>query len=153
MAEPARRTDSHAVMRAYMAQHGLKASRQRDIIADVFFKGAGHLRVDELLAQVRQVDPAVSQATVYRTMKLLAACGLAEARTFHDGQTRYEASDRQGEHHDHLICVSCGGIVEFVDPRIEALQDEVAKKHGYIVTAHKMELYGTCRRCRGVRGG
>ena len=141
-------SDPHQVLRDYLLRHGLKASRQRDVIADVFFRAPGHLRVDELLQEVRKIDPKVSQATVYRTMKLLTECGLAAARNFFDGQTRYERSDARGEHHDHLICTHCGRIVEFCDERIEDLQDRVAQEHGFVVTQHKMELYGLCDDCR-----
>jgi Fur family transcriptional regulator, ferric uptake regulator len=141
-------TDPHKILRAYLLRHGLKASRQRDVIADVFFRAGGHLRVEELLSEVRKVDPKVSQATVYRTMKLLADCGLAEPRRFGDGQTRYEATDQHGDHHDHLICTSCGKIVEFVNDRIESMQDKVAGEHGFLVTHHKMELYGLCPECQ-----
>jgi Fur family ferric uptake transcriptional regulator len=86
-------------------------------------------------------------ATVYRTMKLLAEAGLAHARNFGDGQTRYEAAVGK-HHHDHLICTQCGTIVEFEDDRIESLQDAVARKHGFKVTSHKMELYGICKSCQ-----
>lgn len=141
-------TNPHDILREYLLRHGLKASRQREIIADVFFRAGGHLRVDELLQEVRKIDPRVSQATVYRTMKLLTDCGLAAPRNFLDGQTRYERSDAGGEHHDHLICTDCGEIVEFVDERIEELQERVAKTHGFVVTHHKMELYGLCEECR-----
>ncbi len=136
------------ILRAYLLKHGMKASRQREVIADVFFAAGGHLRVDELLTRVHRIDAKVSQATVYRTMKLLTDCGLAAARNFLDGQTRYERSDAQGEHHDHLICLGCGTIVEFVDERIEELQDRVARRHGFVVSHHKMELYGHCQACR-----
>ena len=143
-------SDPHQVLKDYLLRHGLKASRQRDIIAEVFFHTGGHLRVDELLQRVRKIEPRVSQATVYRTMKLLTDCGLAAPRNFLDGQTRYERSDEKGEHHDHLICTHCGKIVEFVDSRIEELQDRVAVKHGFTVTHHKMELYGLCDSCRSA---
>lgn len=139
---------AHARLREYLFVHGLKASRQREIIAEVFFAARGHLRVEELLERARAVDSKVSQATVYRTMKLLTACGLAAARHFFDGQTRYERTDAQGEHHDHLICTQCATIVEFVDPRIERLQDKVAAQNGFVVTDHKMELYGLCAGCQ-----
>jgi Fur family ferric uptake transcriptional regulator len=139
---------AHARLREYLLVHGLKASRQREIIADVFFAAHGHLRVEELLERARAIDGKVSQATVYRTMKLLTACGLASARHFFDGQTRYERTDAAGEHHDHLICTQCGTIVEFVDPRIERLQDKVAAANGFVVTDHKMELYGLCANCQ-----
>jgi len=131
-------------LRAFISKEGLKNSRQRETIARVFFGTEEHIRVDELLALVRQIDDRVSQATVYRTMKLLVECGLAEARQFNDGQTRYEACDDLGHHHDHLICTVCGKIVEFVDPRIEELQDVVAEQYGFTITDHKMELYGLC---------
>jgi Fur family transcriptional regulator, ferric uptake regulator len=143
-------TDPQRVLRDYLVKHGLKASRQRDTIAEVFFNAGGHMRVEELLAAVRKVDPRVSQATVYRTLKLLTDCGLAEPRRFSDGQTRYEASDRGGEHHDHLICTRCGKIVEFKNDRIEVLQEKVAGEHGFTVTHHKMELYGLCADCRST---
>jgi Fur family transcriptional regulator, ferric uptake regulator len=131
-------------LRTFIAKEGLKNSRQRETIAQVFFESTEHIRVEDLLQRVRQVDPKVSQATVYRTMKLLVDCRLAEARQFQDGQTRYEASDDEGHHHDHLICTKCGKIVEFVDERIEELQEEVAASHGFKVSDHKMELYGVC---------
>jgi len=137
------------VLRDYIAKNGLKNSRQRDVIVETFFASDGHLSVDELLERVRVVDPKVGQATVYRTMKLLASCGLAEVRQFGDGHARYERADVDGdEHHDHLICTSCGTIVEFVEPEIERLQDRVAADHGFKVRHHKMELYGLCPTCQ-----
>jgi Fur family ferric uptake transcriptional regulator len=135
------------VLQRYMEQHGLKSTRQRSLIIDTFFSLDGHLSVEELWNKVRQQDTRVSVATVYRTMKLLHECGLAHARNFGDGQTRYEAAAGR-HHHDHLICTHCGTIVEFEDDRIEALQEAVARKHGFTVTSHKMELYGLCRNCQ-----
>jgi Fur family transcriptional regulator, ferric uptake regulator len=140
--------DPQEILRAYIAKHGLKTSRQRELIAEVFFAAGGHMSIDELLDRVRKQDPHVGQATVYRTMKLLAKCGLAEARQFGDGHTRYEPNLDEEEHHDHLICTSCGKIVEFHNPQIEELQVRVAKHHGFLVTHHKMELYGLCADCR-----
>ena len=143
------------ILRAYIAEHGLKSSRQRDLIAQVFFDSDGHLNVEELLERVRVQDPRVGQATVYRTMKLLTQVGLAQPHRFGDGHTRYEpAAPDEDEHHDHLICTACGSIVEFVDSRIEALQDKVAAEHGFEVEHHRMELYGICKKCResGRRG-
>ena len=133
-----------STLRNYIADQGLKNSKQREVVADAFFESGEHMKVDELLGIAREVDPKISQATVYRTMKLLVDCGLAEARHFNDGQARYEPSDAKGEHHDHIICVKCGKILEFVDPRIENLQDQVAEQFGFTITDHKMELYGYC---------
>jgi Fur family ferric uptake transcriptional regulator len=132
---------------AYIAQKGLKRSRQRDRVAQVFFATQGHVTVEELVARVRRDDPRVSVATVYRTMKLLSDCGLATGRQFGDGQTRYEPTSGR-EHHDHLICTGCGAIVEFANERIESLQALVARSHGFEVESHKLELYGRCARCR-----
>lgn len=142
-----------AALHAYIEREGLKHSRQRELIVEAFFAMNGHVTVEELVARVRKDDPRVSLATVYRTMKLLAECGLASARQFGDGQTRYEAAAGR-EHHDHLICRVCGEIVEFSNDRIEALQDVVAKRHGFEVESHKLELYGRCAQCRrSQRGG
>ena len=139
-------------LRAYITKNGMKTSRQRELIAETFFGVEGHLSIDELLERVRVEDPRIGQATVYRTMKLLAKAGLAEVRQFGDGHTRYErAHGDLEEHHDHLICTSCGKIIEFVNPQIESLQARVAKQHGFVVTHHKMELYGICEDCQRKR--
>ena len=137
---------------AWIEERGLKRSRQRDLIVETFFAMGGHVPVDGLVAKVRARDPRVSVATVYRTMKLLAESGLAEARHFGEGQTLYEPA-RQGGHHDHLICTGCGRIVEFENERIEELQLRVARSHGFEVESHKLELYGRCERCRRQPGG
>ncbi len=130
----------------FIQKKGLKHSRQRDVIAETFYAMGGHVPVDALVARVRRQDPHVSVATVYRTMKLLAECGLAVVRQFEDGQTRYEPAP--AHHHDHLICKSCGRIVEFENPRIEELQLRVARSHGFEVESHRLELYGRCGECR-----
>ncbi len=141
-----------AALGAYIERKGLKHSRQRDTIVDAFFGMRGHVSVEEVAGRVRERDPHVSLATVYRTMKLLAECGLATSRQFGDGQTRYEAAAGK-RHHDHLICTTCGEIVEFEDDRIEELQALAARRHGFEVESHKLELYGRCERCaRGRRG-
>ncbi|HMC35787.1 MAG TPA: transcriptional repressor [Myxococcales bacterium] len=132
---------------SWIASRGLKATRQRDLIVDTFFSQTGHLSVDELVEKAKQRDPSIGAATVYRTMKILTDAGLASARHFEGGQTRYEAAlDRH--HHDHLICTSCGNIAEFENERIEELQDRVAGEHGFTVTHHKLELYGLCAACQ-----
>lgn len=135
------------ILNRYIAKNGLKSTRQRTLILEIFYSAGGHLSAEELLELVRVEDPKISQATVYRTLRLLTECGLAEPRNFGgDGQTRYEiASD---DHHDHLICTQCGDIVEFEDPEIEALQERVAEAHRFQMTHHKMELYGICPACQ-----
>ena len=144
-------SEREVVLEKYMNERGLKSTRQRTLIIDTFFEARGHLSVEEVWSQVRSKNPRVSVATVYRTMKLLAESGLAQARNFGDGQTRYEPAVGKG-HHDHLICTRCGTIVEFENDRIEAMQDAVARKHGFKVTSHKMELYGLCKSCQRELG-
>jgi len=143
----AARETRDAVLSGYMAERGMKTTRQRTLIIDTFFEVGGHLSVEELWGRVRGRDTRVSVATVYRTMKLLAESGLVHAQNFGDGQTRYEVAVGR-EHHDHLICTGCGAIVEFENDRIEALQEAVARRHGFQVRSHKMELYGLCRNCQ-----
>ena len=144
-------TEPGEMLKAQLAQRGLKSTRQRTLIVDTFLAAKGHLDVDSLLAEVRRADPRISAATVYRTMKLLAELGIAHAQRFGDGHTRYESAvDRH--HHDHLICTRCGAIIEFENDRIEALQDSVARRHGFKVTRHKLELYGLCHNCQKAKG-
>ena len=143
----AQRAELDRTLARYMTERGLKSTRQRNLIIDTFFEMHGHLSVEEVWSRVRQDDPRVSVATVYRTMKLLGESGLAHARNFGDGQTRYEAAVGR-HHHDHLICTRCGTIIEFENDQIERMQDAVARRHGFKVTSHKMELYGLCKDCQ-----
>jgi Fur family ferric uptake transcriptional regulator len=128
---------------AYMVEQGLRSTDQRKLIIDTLFNAPSHLTVEELLEQVRRVDPKVGYATVYRTMKMLATGGLVEESKFGGGFTRYELHD-DGSHHDHIICLDCGAIQEFEEPLIEELQGRVAKRFGFVLKSHKYELYGHC---------
>jgi Fur family ferric uptake transcriptional regulator len=136
-----------ALLQAYMVKKGLRSTDQRKLIVETFFDSDNHVSIEELLARVRTRDPRVGYATVYRTLKLLSECGVANERRFGDGLTRYELADDTA-HHDHLICVDCGDIVEFEEPKIEELQEAVAAQYGFALRSHKHELYGTCSRCR-----
>jgi Fur family ferric uptake transcriptional regulator len=135
-----------AQFKDFLLTQGLKSTRQRELILDEFLCAGSHLSTEDLYLRLRKGNPHIGYATVHRTLKLFAECGIAEQRHFGDGQTRYEASDRD-EHHDHLICVVCGKIIEFEDPRIEELQAEVAGKHGFSIERHRLELYGFCPDC------
>lgn len=143
---PTTTAEAEALLQRHLQERGLKQTRQRSLIVQAFLGAGGHLDVDQLLARVRGIDPRVSAATVYRTMKLLTELGLAHAQRFGDGHTRYESAVNR-EHHDHLICTACGKIIEFENDRIESLQEAVARKHGFTVLHHKLELYGICRQC------
>jgi Fur family ferric uptake transcriptional regulator len=134
----------------YMARHGLRSTEQRRVVTEMFFTSDGHLSIEDLLDQVRVQEPKIGYATVYRTLKLLKECGLAFERHFGDGVSRYEVA-WSDEHHDHLICVECEKIIEFEDEDIEALQHQVAAKHGFRLVRHKLELYGVCPECQAKR--
>jgi Fur family ferric uptake transcriptional regulator len=149
---PAELEHFRAMLQAYMIKKGLRSTDQRKLIVETFFRAENHVSIEELLAQVREKDPRVGYATVYRTLKLLAECGVANERRFGDGLTRYELAD-DATHHDHLICIECGEIVEFEEPRIEDLQEQVARMHHYELRSHKHELYGTCASCQAKRRG
>ncbi len=130
----------------FIAEQGLKSTRQRNDIVKIFLKSEGHLSVEDLHHLVQKVNTKIGYATVYRTLKLLAQSGLAVERKFDDGQTRYEHLHPE-EHHDHLICMNCGKIIEFEDKEIEALQEEVARKLEFRVVSHNLDMYGYCRNC------
>jgi Fur family ferric uptake transcriptional regulator len=134
-------------LQSYMLKKGLRSTAQRRLIVDTFFEIASHTTIEDLLSEVRSRDKGIGYATVYRTLKLLAECGVASERRFGDGLSRYELADDASAHHDHLICVSCGTIIEFEEPRIESLQDEIAARYNFHVTSHKHEMYGTCAKC------
>ncbi len=106
----------------------------------------GHVSAEELFDAVRKVEPSIGFATVHRTLRLLADSGFVHEHSFGERHRRYELADRR-EHHDHLICTRCRRIVEFEEPRIEALQDEVAARHGFRITDHRLDLFGICVTC------
>jgi Fur family ferric uptake transcriptional regulator len=133
---------------AYMERKGLRSTNQRRLVSEVFFRTGGHLSIDDMLALVRKRDPKVGYATVYRTLKLLVECGLANERQFDDTGTRFEVAHHDS-HHDHLICLSCKRIVEFEDAQIERLQEALARRYGFKLMSHKHELYGICEKCKG----
>lgn len=131
----------------YLAEKGFKKTHQRDVIAQIFFAPPHkHYRIEEVLEKSRLKDSSISYATVYRTLMMFVEAGLASQRQFGKGQSLFEAVG--GHHHDHLICTGCGKIIEFENNQIEHLQERVAKKHGFKLTHHKMELYGQCQKCR-----
>jgi len=120
---------------------GVRLTDQRKIIAEVMSTSNDHPDVDELHKRVNKIDKKISIATVYRTVKLFEESGIVEKHDFKGGKARYEESPE--EHHDHLIDINSGEIIEFVDKEIEILQNKVAKKLGYKLVDHKLELYGS----------
>ncbi|MEL7107074.1 MAG: Fur family transcriptional regulator [Pseudomonadota bacterium] len=119
---------------------GLRLTEQRRTIARVLEGADDHPDVEELYARASGVDPRISLATVYRTVKLFEEAGILEKLEFGDGRARYEDAER--DHHDHLIDLKSGDVIEFVDAEIEALQEKIARKLGYKLKGHRLELYG-----------
>ena len=119
---------------------GVKLTDQRKVIAKVMSESDDHPDVDELYKRVSKIDSKISIATIYRTVKLFEEAGILAKHDFKGGKARYE--ELSEGHHDHLIDIKTGEIIEFVDDEIEKLQKKVADKHGYALVDHKLELYG-----------
>lgn len=119
---------------------GLRMTDQRRVVARVIESAADHPDVEELYARAAKEDPRISLATVYRTVKLLQEAGILDKLEFGDGRARYEDAER--DHHDHLIDVNSGRVIEFVDPDIEELQERIAARLGYRLIGHRLELLG-----------
>ncbi len=128
----------------YLERNHLKHTKQRELILGVFLEARRHLTSEDLYLTVREQHPNIGYTTVYRTMKLLVEAGLATERHFDDGITRYEI---EHEHHDHLVCIRCGKIVEFECEMIEDAQNDIAKRYGFKILRHRHELYGHCADC------
>jgi Fur family ferric uptake transcriptional regulator len=118
----------------------LRMTTPRRVIAQVLQDSDDHPDVEELFARANAIDEGISIATVYRTVKLFEEAGILDKLEFGDGRARYEDAER--EHHDHLIDMNSGEVIEFVDPDIEALQEKIAAKLGYELRGHRLELYG-----------
>ncbi len=130
----------------YLRCKGLKTTSQRLIILETFLDSDCHFSTEELYLKLRTEYPKIGYATVHRTLKLFAECGIAAERNFGDGQARYEPIHGE-EHHDHLVCTECGLILEFEEPQIEKLQESVAAAHNFTIDNHRLELYGLCASC------
>ncbi len=123
---------------------GLRMTGQRRVIARILQDTKDHPDVEELHARASRLDPGISIATVYRTVKLFDEAGILDRHDFLGGRARYEDAER--DHHDHLIDLHSGEVIEFVDHEIEALQEEIARRLGYELRGHKLELYGVPRK-------
>ncbi len=141
--------EEKAVFSAYITRHGLKRSEQREVILDTFLRSERHLSVDDLLQLVQQKRPDIGRTTVYRTLKLLQAAGLAQELVL-QGQTRFER-DYKRQHHDHFICKGCGEIFEFSSEEIERIQERIAAEIGFVIDGHRHHIYGYCRSCAAER--
>ena len=145
--------EEKAVFAEYLSRHGLKRSEQREAILEAFLRSDRHLSVDDLLRLAQKRRPEVGRTTVYRTLKLLQAAGLATELVLR-GETRFEREYKR-QHHDHFICKTCGGIFEFSSDEIERIQEQVAADIGFVIDGHRHQIFGYCRQCvarqRGTR--
>lgn len=133
--------------RQYMRDRNLPLTHQREAVASALFHSQEHLSVEDVEAVLRTKAVRVGKATVYRTLDLLVRAGLASERDFGDGFKRFEPRGITS-HHEHLICVDCGKVVEFTSERIERMKSLIADEHGFRHHHHRLEIYGVCRECQ-----
>lgn len=123
-------------------------TQARLTVLEAFLSLESHVTVDAIYDAAKRLDPGIGQATVFRTMKLFSDSGLAREACHDDGARQFEHAWRHA-HHDHLTCVSCGAVVEFIDPAIEKAQEAVYRRYGFKSTGHRLELFGLCPDCSG----
>ncbi len=148
---PADLREAEGIFLGHLRGVRLKHTAQRDTILRAFLAAREHLTVDELHRRVRRKDPKIGIATVYRTLKLLAECGLASEVAFHDGIARYEHQYNRRSHH-HMVCTECGGSVEFFSADIDRIEQEIGHRFHYTPTRHSFQIYGVCAQCRKRSG-
>jgi Fur family ferric uptake transcriptional regulator len=142
--------DERAILERYLKARGLKMTRARDTVLIAFLGLEAHVSADAIYEAAKLIDPGIGQATVFRTIKLLADAGLAREAFRDDGARHYEHAYNHA-HHDHLTCIDCGMVVEFVDRGIERSQESVYKRHGFVSSGHRLELFGVCPECHKKR--
>ena len=135
------------IFREHLRNNGLLYSEQREQILDIFLKTEKHPAINDLYDLVRKENPQIGLATVYRTMRVICDAGLARETDFGDSIRRFEHKYKH-QHHDHLICLKCGRIIEVISPGIEKLQESLARKHRFKAVRHRMEIFGICRTCK-----
>ena len=143
--------DESSVLESYLKERGQKMTGPRRTVLRAFLSLERHVTAEDLRAAARRLDPGIGQATVFRTVKLLVEAGLAREARQADGGRQYEHAYRH-EHHDHLVCVDCGKVVEFRDEALERAQDAVYRAKGFAPGGHRLELWGRCPACSGGAG-
>ncbi|HEX5726874.1 MAG TPA: Fur family transcriptional regulator [Longimicrobiaceae bacterium] len=136
------------LFRRYLRQLGRPVTDQRAAVADVVFNSREHLSVEDIEARLKERGERIGKATIYRTMEILVRSGLVEDHDFGDGFKRYEHLFGHQPVHEHLVCTHCRTVVEFQSPEILRLQQEVAERHGFQPTRHRLEIYGLCAECQ-----
>ena len=144
--------EAESIFLRHLRRVGLKQTEQRGTILRTFLDTRAHLSTDELYQLVKKKDAHIGFTTVYRTLKLLADCGLASEVAFHDGIARYEHQYNRRSHH-HMVCTECGTSVEFFSPEVGELEQQVGRKHHFVTTRHTFQIYGICEECRKKNNG
>ena len=144
-------TEERRVFTEFLKKKGLKTTRERTALFDEIFSAHRHFDAEDLVIRMRERGTKISRATIYRTLEILHDCGLVGRVRLNEEKYRYERLKR-GEHHDHLVCTSCGKVVEFVDRAIEKRQDAVCRAHDFRATAHSHQIWGLCGACRARAG-
>jgi Fur family ferric uptake transcriptional regulator len=139
--------EAQQILHQHLKRVGLKHTAQRDTILRTFLETREHLSTNQLHRLVQKKDARIGFTTVYRTLKLLAECGLASEVAFHDGIARYEHQYNRRSHH-HMVCTECGSSVEFFSPEVDGLEQEIGNKYRYATTRHTFQIYGVCEDCR-----
>ncbi len=142
--------NSLATIYESLRKSGLKLTRPRRLVAEKLVDAHKHVSADDLIDMLRRAKTPVSKATVYRTLAVLQKSGLFDGHDFGDGHKVYEPMVGRA-HHDHLFCITCGDVIEFEEPRIEKLQDEVVARHRFTPVYHSHKIFGFCEKC-GPRG-
>lgn len=135
------------IFRDYLKKEGMLYSKQREQILDVFLKTEKHPTVNDIYDMVRKKNPKIGLATVYRTMELIYDAGLARKVGFGDGIKHYEHKYKHQRHY-HMICLKCGKVIEVTSNKLEQIQKQLAKKHGFTISRATMRLFGICRKCQ-----
>jgi Fur family ferric uptake transcriptional regulator len=150
MTSPPLKVDGSVLLemfRRYLRDHNLPVTQQREAVASAVFFADAHVSVGDIERVLREQRLAVGKATVYRTLTVLASAGLVQEHDFGEGFKRYEPLVAQS-HHEHLICLSCGKVVEFSSERLERMKALIAEEHGFRHHHHHLEIYGICRDCQ-----
>lgn len=142
--------DRTKLVEQWFKERGVRLTTQRRLVVR---RAASHLHftAEELVADVQKLDPTVARGTIYRTLILLDEVGILDKHHFRYGPPYYEVTLGKS-HHDHLMCITCGEIIEYEEPRVEKIQEEIVKRFGYQLESHSHKLYGLCPRCQRSRG-
>lgn len=132
----------------YIQENQLKSSKRRNLIFEYIAQIQGHFTVDNIYQELIKIDPEIGIATIYRTVRMLIDCGILVEQTFGEKKGWFEIIDLEMEHHGHMICTSCGKIIEFRSRAIEKNKYQIAREHHFTIHSYKLEIYGLCSSCQ-----